>query len=161
MQAKTTAKHLQALLSGEVTVQQLQELGTPEALDAVSISARNFNSITMDARDILSAMNSRWQGKVKKSPAVFELMLNYGLSKEQIMHFLGKTSVWQIDWKWTEPNMAMIRPFNQRAMMDYSIEHGVSLCGLALPVTALVQDCNARKAQKLYLWIRERAGRLN
>ncbi|AWD90688.1 hypothetical protein [Pseudomonas phage Achelous] len=140
--------HLTNLLSGHTTVAELQAIGTDEALEAITISSKNFNEITMTSRDILSAMNSEFVTKVKAGSAAFKLMKHHGMGIDSIIALRGKNIKVRIDWAWS-------RRGDEYLTILTPLPNGWN--GYRLPLAAILQDRDAIKCRKLVKWVLDRA----
>ncbi|AWD90734.1 hypothetical protein [Pseudomonas phage Alpheus] len=141
-------QHLMALLSGEKSIDDLKAIGTPEAEEAVTISARNFNDITMASRDILSAMTSKFVTKVKAGKRAYAQLIAAGMKPADAVFFLGKKLEFQIAWDWIHTSEPYLKPVTP--LPGYRN-------GNRIPICAVLQDFDAAQCRRLYKWVTERA----
>lgn len=139
-------EHLVALLSGKVTVDDLRAIGTPEAEEAVTISARNFNEVTMASRDILSAMTSKFVTKIKAG--AFHTLVKFGIPKADAITLVGKVLEFQINWAWTNEGQIYLTALTR-------LPEGRN--GFAIPLEAVLQDFDAAQCRRLVKWVLDRA----
>lgn len=135
-------EHLTDLLMGKVSIADLQAIGTDEALEAVTISARNFNDVTHTARDIHSAMLSTFVSKVKGG--AFEVLTKAGIRPADAVRVLGKYIEWRINWSWTSPlgiYLSAVTPLP------------AGMNGYAFPLECVLQDRDADQCRKLTKWV--------
>ncbi|AWD90643.1 hypothetical protein [Pseudomonas phage Nerthus] len=140
--------HLTNLLMGKTTVADLQADGSPEALEAVTISARNFNDVTMQARGIHEAMTSTFITKIKASGQTLDLLRLHGIDKKDGIKLLGKVYRFEINWGWTSQSQVYLRILTP-------IPGGLN--GYAIPLGAVLQDFDASQCRKLAKWVLSRA----
>lgn len=149
MNTYTLKSHLMALLTGATTTEALVAEGTPEALEAVTISAKNFNEITMAARDIHSAMTSTFIGKIRGG--AFRTLVDKGyIEPPYAIQYPGKTLEFQIAWDFPGDRifLKVVTPLPAR-FMPYQI-----------PLEALVQDYDTKQCRRIFKWVHERVASL-
>lgn len=139
--------HLTNLLMGATSINALQELGTPEALEAVTISARNFNDVTMQARDIYSAMGSTFVTKIKASPANYALMRKHGICEKGALLLVGKKVEFKINWSWSTLHSIYLSPVTP-------LPNGYN--GYSIPLECVLQNRDAAQCRKLVKWVLDR-----
>lgn len=136
-------EHLTDLLMGKVSIADLQAIGTDEALEAVTISARNFNDVTHTARDIHSAMLSTFVSKVKGG--AFEVLTKAGIRPADAVRVLGKYIEWRINWSWTNPYSGIF--------LTAVTPLPAGMNGYAFPLESILQDRDAAQCRKLTKWV--------